>query len=58
MMSNLHIDFLATLVENTGKLNKASSTQKISEKTFILAAIVGKPTKVLKGDRNFSGNLK
>ena len=52
MMSNLHINFLATLVENTGKLNKASSTQKISEKTFILAAIVGKPTKILKGDRN------
>ena len=47
------------LFENTGKLNEAWFTQKnFQKKTFILAAILGKPTKLSKGYQNLSGNPK
>ena len=47
------------LFEMTGKLNEAWFTQKnFQKKTFILAAILGKPTKLSKGYRNLSGNPK
>ena len=64
MMSQFYIAFLATYVENKGKLNKAlrkytnSLLNIFSEKMFILAEIVSCLTKLSKANRYLSGNPK
>ena len=48
-----YIDFLATLVENTGKLNKASSTQKNFRKDVYLSRNRRQTHKIIKSQSLF-----
>jgi hypothetical protein len=54
MMLNLYIDFLATYVENTGKLNEASFTQKIFRKDVYFSRKRRQTHKIVKWQPKFS----